>query len=254
MKSNKILAAIAVSTALLVGGTTAYGQIANKQVPNNTVKTEAVTKIQKQDTKGKTTVINDGEVNLAITQHTKEEAAGNKVIKGAIDKINSYFPETKDFEIASVQTNKGSVTGQEMNCTMINLKEKGGNGKELNFTIDATTGDLMEIQQLNWKATDKTIESYNKEQIKERADELLTDTGLDLKKYTSEVGEIKQEVPKEKIEDMKKNEIKMKKTLAVLYKQAKNQNGKVVSVYLANNSVDISFIHEGNEPGFNLMK
>ena len=252
MKSNKILAAIAVSTALLAGGKTVYGQI-NKQVPSNTVKTESVAKMQKQDAKGKTNVINDGEVNLAITQYTKEAVAGNKGIKGAIEKINSSFPETKDFEIASVHTNKGNVTGQKMNYTSIDLKEKGGNGKELNFDIDATTGDLMDIQQVNWKATDKTIESYNKEQLKERADELLTNMGLDLKEYNCEVGEIKQELPKGKIEDMKKNETKMKKTLAVIYKQANNQKGKGVSVYLANNSVQISFIHEGNELGFKPM-
>lgn len=254
MKSNKILAAIAVSTVLLVGGKSVYAHIIDNQVPKNELKTESVTKVQNQDVKGKTSVISDGDVNLAITQYTKEEAVGNKGIKGAIEKINSYFPETKDFEITSVQTNKGSVTGQQMNYTSINLKEKGESGKELNFDIDATTGDLMDIQQLNWTDTDKTIESYNKEQLKERADELFENIGLDLKEYNCEVGEIKQELPKEKIETMKKNEIKMKKTLAVLYKQAKNQNGKVVSVYLANNSVEISFIHEGNEPGFNLMK
>lgn len=245
MKSNKILSVIAVCAVVLAGSKGVYAQI-NKQIPKNTLMTEAFSTIQKDEAKVK--VINTEDVNLKITEYSANEAISNKVIKAAIDKIYSYFPETKQFEISSIHTNKGNVTGQEMNFTMIGLKEKVDNGKELNFTIDATTGTLLDIQQVNWKATDKSIAALNKEEIKGRADELLTKLGVDLKEYQCEIDDTYLEKQAKEIKGIGYAE--GDKRLDVRYKQTKDENGKAFLVYFENNNICVKVIEHANEYNF----
>lgn len=183
----------------------------------------------------RTHIIQEKDVNLAITDIGSKELGADKIKKEALEKIYSTFPETKAFDIASIQSGKGYVGSQQMNWTSFELQENGENGRIFSFGIDSSTGEFYDIHLFNWN---ENFGVLNDKEITEKGEEIITKIFGSLRGYKSEVKT--ESIPKEKLENMPEEEIN-KATKNIKYVKFENPNKDVYfNVYYEDNMIGVS--------------
>lgn len=183
----------------------------------------------------RTHIIQEKDVNLAVTDVGSKELSADKIKKESLEKIYNAFPETKTFDITSIKSGKGYVGSQQMNWTSFELQENGENGRIFSFGIDSSTGEFSDIHMFNWN---ENFGALNDKEITEKGEEMITKIFGSLKGYKSEVKT--ENIPKEKLENIPEEE-RNKATKYIKYVQFENPDKDVYfKVYYKNSDIGIS--------------
>lgn len=89
-------------------------------------------------------------VNMEWNELKPEKQNLEGIQAQALNKVYAAFPETKEFDIASIKTGLGNVETEQMNWCEILLKENGNGTREFYITIDNTTGNILSYGKTNW--------------------------------------------------------------------------------------------------------
>ena len=104
---------------------------------------------------------------LTRTPMTAEQVKVDEVGKATLAKLYRAFPETKSFEIVEASNVQGVQTS-------IVLREKGGSGKKITLHTNNTTGAIEHVILENWEPEEKPFSALSNEEIKSKADYLIT--------------------------------------------------------------------------------